>query len=234
MALSESSNKSPKSKKERELFSDKAYNEIKRRILNNELPPGYQVMEDELAELLQMSRTPTHEALLRLANEGLVEIKPRRGIRVKPISLDDMREIYQILTSLESSAAELCATQNLSITKISDFKQAVSDMDIALENNDLTGWATADANFHSLLVQYCGNERLNKLVGIYVNQVHRIRILTLKLRPKPTDSNEDHRAVVDAIERGDGEAARDIHREHRQKNGKKLLKLLEEFGLAFM
>lgn len=223
-----------KAKKDRELFSDKAYHEIKRRILNNELAPGYQVMEDELAEILKMSRTPTHEALLRLANEGLVEIQPRRGIRVKPISLEDMREIYQILASLEASAAELCASQNLNANELSKLKDAVMIMDAALAKDDLVLWANADSDFHSLIVQYCGNERLNKLVGIYVNQVHRIRILTLKLRPRPTASNEDHRAVLDAIERGDAVTARETHRAHRERNGKKLLEILNEYGLAFL
>lgn len=234
MVLDKSVKKKSSTKKERELYSEKAYNEIKRRILSNELPPGYQVMEDELAKILKMSRTPTHEALLRLANEGLVEIKPRRGIRVKPISQNDIREIYQIMTSLEAYAAQLCASQNLGTRKINHLKKAIAEMDTALEKDDLMGWADADADFHNLLVQYCGNERLSKLAEIYVNQVHRIRVLTLKLRPKPTDSNKDHRNVLDAIENGDGETAHKIHFAHRERNGIKLLEILSDYGLAFM
>ena len=70
-------------------FSEVAYNELRRRILENEMPAGFQATEQEVAELLNMSRTPTREALVRLSNEGLVQIRPRHGMRVLPVSADD-------------------------------------------------------------------------------------------------------------------------------------------------
>ena len=97
----------------RESFAERAYRELKRRILDNRLTVGTQYMEQEVAELLSMSRTPTREALIRLANEGLVEIRPRHGMRIKPISLRDMREIYEVITALEASAAALAARDGL-------------------------------------------------------------------------------------------------------------------------
>ncbi len=217
--------------KNRESYTDKAYREIKNLILENQMPAGHQVMEQELSELLQMSRTPTREALVRLANEGLIEIRPRHGMRVKPVSPDDMREIYEILTALESTAAALAAQRNLSPAQINEMKQAVSDMDTSLETGRIDLWAEADEKFHKLLVEFSGNERLQKLVGTYIDQVHRIRILTLKMRPKPIDSNKDHRAVLDAIERADAESARHIHRTHRERNGRMLVDILIDHGL---
>ena len=67
-------------------FAEQAYNELKRKILENILPAGSQFLEQEIAEQLSMSRTPTREAMVRLANEGLVEVRPRHGMRVLPIS----------------------------------------------------------------------------------------------------------------------------------------------------
>ena len=75
-------------------LTDKAYIELKRRILENELPPGTQLMEVELAELLKISRTPAREAMTRLEAEGFVEIRARHGMKVKPVSVSDMNEIY--------------------------------------------------------------------------------------------------------------------------------------------
>ena len=75
-------------------LSESAYSVLKHEIMENALSPGYQEMESELALRLGMSRTPVREAAIRLSKEGLVEIIPRKGIRVKPVSVNDMKEIY--------------------------------------------------------------------------------------------------------------------------------------------
>ena len=218
--------------KRRASFSDRAYAELRRRILENTMPVGAQYMEQELAELLDMSRTPIREALIRLANEGLVEVRPRHGMRVKAISLRDMEEIYAVLTGLESTAAGLAAAMALAADEIDRLGRAVADMDAALAGDHLEAWAEADAHFHRLLVDFSGNARLAALVGTFMDQSHRVRMLTLRLRPRPEASNEDHRAVVDAIARGDADTARSIHRRHREKSGTMLVTLLETHGMT--
>ena len=214
------------------LNADRAYAEVKRRILDNEMPAGYQILEQELAEMLDMSRTPVREAMIRLAEEGMVEIRPRHGLRVLPLSASDMQEIYHILIALEATAAQLVAERGLSGDQLGELRAAVTDMDRALASDDLRGWAAADERFHKLLVEYCGNARLRALVGTFWDQSHRARMATLRLRPKPVDSNKDHAAVVDAITRGDAEAAREIHRQHRIRAGQILVSLLKEHGLT--
>ena len=212
--------------------TERAYSEIRRRILENEMSAGTQVLEQELAEMLEMSRTPVREAMIRLAEEGMVEVRPRHGMRVLPISADDMREIYDVLTALESMAAELVAARGVSPEELRALQRAVADMDAALAADDLRTWAAADERFHLLLVEYCGNERLRALVSGYWDQSHRVRLVTLRLRPKPVDSNKDHAAVVDAIARGDRVAARRLHRQHRARSGEMLVKLLKSHGLT--
>ena len=214
------------------LNADRAYAEVKRRILDNEMPAGYQILEQELAELLEMSRTPVREAMIRLAEEGMVEIRPRHGLRVLPLSATDMEEIYQVLIALESTAAQLVAERGLSEEQLSELRAAVEDMDRTLATDDLRAWAAADERFHMLLVEFCGNARLRTLVGTFWDQAHRVRMATLRLRPKPVDSNKDHAAVVDAITRGDAEAAREIHRQHRIRAGRMLVSILKEHGLT--
>ena len=85
--------------------TQRAYREIRRRILDNDMPPNAQYLEQELADALGMSRTPVREALIRLSDERLVEVRPRHGARVLPVSVDDMREIYELMTELEALAA---------------------------------------------------------------------------------------------------------------------------------
>ncbi|WP_052741966.1 GntR family transcriptional regulator [Kiloniella litopenaei] len=224
--------KKKKSKSPKISLTEKAYRELKRRILENELPPGTQLMEGELAELLAISRTPAREAMTRLEVEGLVEVRARHGMKVKPISVSDMKEIYALLTGLESTAAWQAAKRDHSKKEIESLRDTVKDMERALQTQDLKLWASSDEKFHKVLVSMSGNNRLIELVDRFIDQSHRVRMLTLTLRPLPAQSNEDHAKVVDAIEAKDADTARRIHRIHRENAGKLLVELLEKHHLT--
>lgn len=207
------------------------YERLKQMILDNELTAGGFVLQEELGERLGVSRTPIREALIRLEQEGLVEIRPRHGMRVLPISVEAMREIYEVLTALEALAARLDAERGLSKRELADLDRAVSDMEKALARDDLNLWAEADARFHRLLVEYSANGRLIGMVATVLDQAYRARRITLRLRAKPTRSNEDHRAVVKAIRDRDPETAYRIHERHRRESGKMLVALLERLDI---
>ena len=192
-----------------------AYTELRRRIFDNELSPGTQLLEQELAIMLGMSRTPVREAMLRLSHEGLVEVRPRHGMRVLPVSVEDMREIYEILASLEATAVELAVRRGPTTSDLTALDGAVAAMQVALAADDLDGWAAADAQFHRLLADLSGNQRLRGLVAMFHEQTHRVRLATLRLRPRPLRSTRDHAALVAAIRNGDAAEASDLHRRHR-------------------
>lgn len=213
-------------------MAERAYRAIKHRILENQFPAGTIMLEQELAALLGMSRTPVREAMVRLAREGMIDIRPRHGMRVLPVSTDDMREIYEILTALESEAAGQIARDGTTPSRLKALREAVTRMDAALEADDLDAWARADDRFHRLILESCQNNRLKAIIEQFWDQSHRVRMLTLRLRPKPSGSNSDHRILVDAIERRDPETARRIHHEHRAKNGRMLVEILERHGLS--
>lgn len=213
-------------------FTEAAYQRIRAMILDNELPAGFQVTEQEMAERLEISRTPTREALLRLEAEGLIEIRPRHGMQVKYISITDLREIYQMVTVLEAAAARFAAENGVSEAMLRDMRGAIAAMDEALARDDLRQWAEADRGFHRLLIAAGGNHRLAEVVETLNGQAHRLRMITLSIRPKPSNSNRDHEAVVEAIAKGDGDAAELIHRQHREKSGAMLIDLLKKHGLT--
>ena len=184
-------------------FVDDAYARIKARILDNEMPPGHRALEAELALQLGMSRTPVREALLRLQSEGFVRVAPRRGMQVLPIAPDDMSEIYDVITSLETTAAELMAARGPSSAELAPLDGAVAEMEAALAAEDLDRWAEADERFHRSLLAACGNRRLAATALTFRDQVRRTRMLTLRLRPKPARSTEAHRALVAALRAAD-------------------------------
>ncbi|RAH97449.1 GntR family transcriptional regulator [Acuticoccus sediminis] len=212
--------------------SELAYVELKRRVLDNAFPVGSFFLEQELADLLNMSRTPIREALVRLANEGLVEIRPRHGMRVLPISPEDMREIYTILTALEAEVAAEVAARGLSDEELATLRKAVADMDAALAADDLDAWAVADAWFHRSLVGASANQRLRSVISQYWEQAHRVRMLTLRLRPKPVRSTQEHLALVNAIEARDPKLAWQIHRTHREQAADMLAEILSSHRLT--
>ena len=208
-----------------------AYEKIKVRILDNKYHPGYQALENEVAEDLGMSRTPVREALIRLKHEGLVELIPRRGMRVVPVVAEDMQEIYDVLTSLESMAAELLARQKPDAKTLEPMISATKDMEIALKNDDLDAWAAADERFHRALIDLCGNRRLANMANTVRDQGHRARMVTLRLREKPLASADEHDRVLKAIGEGDWKTARDVHYEHRKRASVELTDILEKYRL---
>lgn len=203
---------------------------IKRLILENELPAGSNHLESELAAKLGMSRTPIREATLILEAQGLLQVKPRHGVKILALSSDDMAEIYQILTALESLSAQLAAEQELAADDFAIAEQAIEQMDQALAVEDRESWALADETFHNELVRLGGNKRLAAMVDVYNDQVRRVRALTLYLRPKPLQSNDDHRCVLEAIQNRDPERARSLHEQHRVQSGVMLVELLKKYG----
>ena len=211
---------------------DQAYEEIRRRIINNEYPPSHQVLEHELATELSMSRTPVREALLRLENEKFVQIIPRHGMRVVPLSLNDLRDVYEVLTALELTAIERLARSGTDQASIAALDQALDDMDTALKRRDIDGWVKADERFHRMVIDLCGNARLASMAFLLWDQGHRARLTTVRLRPSLETSNREHRAVVDAIRRGDGREAVAKHAQHRARTSRQIISLLEQCRLG--
>jgi DNA-binding GntR family transcriptional regulator len=210
---------------------ESAYQTMRRKILDNVWPPGHRALEQELAHELGMSRTPVREALIRLQKEGLVEVIPRHGMSVLPVSADDMRDIYEMLTALESTAAELAVRRTPSEAQLKPLLDASSDMRAALKADDLDAWAAADERFHQHLVALSGNRLLIDAVQNCWDRAHRARMVTLRMRPMPTHSTREHMEVVENIRAGNAHAAFEAHRAHRERGSRELLAILEQYRL---
>jgi DNA-binding GntR family transcriptional regulator len=214
---------------------ENAYAALKSAIRENIFPPGYHAAENDVAAQLGMSRTPVHEAVIRLQEEGLVQVLPRRGVLVRAISPHDLREIYQLTIALESMAAEALATRAATseVKKIvADLETETKAMETALRKSNLDRWAAADDHFHEILTGKCGNQRLSRVAATVRDQTHRVRLLTLRLRPLPRESALEHRAIVKAIRRGDAAAASKNASAHRRRASEIMIPLLEKFGTS--
>jgi len=213
--------------------SEAIYLKLKQAILDNRYPPGAQILESQIAAEFEASRTPVRESFVRLQQEGLLEIVPRHGVRISALSPGDMREIYEILMSLEPTAVELLVARGPGRAELSGLVRACDDMEKALAGPkpDLVAWAMADERFHMSLARLCGNKRLAAMILTVWDQAHRARMFTLSLRPLPLQSTAEHRAVVDAILAGDGARARDLYFAHRKRGGNELTTIIERHGI---
>ncbi|WP_353309332.1 GntR family transcriptional regulator [Shimia sp. NS0008-38b] len=211
--------------------TQRAFHSLRDMIFAGELAPGSDHLESELAVRLGVSRTPVREAALMLESQGLLELRPRKGVRILPISPEDMAEIYDVLTELESLAARCAAELSLDDSQLAPLATAIDDMDRALDASDLESWAKADDRFHGELVHLSSNSRVISIFEMMSDQVRRARKVTLFMRPMPVKSNEDHREVFEAIRSGDANLAVSLHRAHRQNAKKMIVDLLKKHRL---
>jgi len=212
-------------------MSERAYEQLKERILANQFQSGEYVLEDEFAKLLGMSRTPIREALVQLQNEGHIQIVPRRGARIVPLTIDDLREIYDLLQTLEAHAAELISKRPDRDVIVEQLGRRVEEMRAALSEDDLETWAAANERFHRELVAASGNERLIRFSSTLLDQSHRVRVFTLRLRKPPVRSTQNHAELLRAIGRGDADEARVIHVRHKDEWISELTAIVERVGL---
>ncbi|GJE18655.1 GntR family transcriptional regulator [Methylobacterium marchantiae] len=215
---------------------DDAYAAMKEEIRESRFPPGYQASEQEIALRLGMSRTPVHEAAIRLQEDGLVRILPRKGIVICALAPADMREIYDVVIAIEGRAAALLAetakTEREAV--VSELAALTAAMAKARDAEDLAAWGHADECFHRTLVERAGNGRMIRINQTITDQAHRARMLTLKLRRELGASVAEHQQIIEAIRIGNAAAAQEQAYRHRSRARDELLPLLESFGLRHL
>ncbi len=212
--------------------TQRATHEIRRLIVTGELSADSNHLESELAERLGISRTPVREATLLLQASGLLEVQPRKGVRILAISIEDMKEIDQVLTELECLSARLAANLGYSPEQLTELTRCIDSMDSTLEQNDLSAWARADEAFYMEIARLSQNRRVQSAVATYYDQVRRARSIALNMQPMQTRPNTDHhRSLYRTIVIGDAMKADQTHREHRAQTTATQIDILQSSGL---
>jgi len=195
--------------------SDRVYEELAAAIRDLRLPPGASLSETELAVRLQVSRTPLREALARLVDAGLVVVVPQVGTTVALISLEDVDEARFIRESLELSAfAQVCTKPDLDLSGM----HALLDVQERCHaEDDLDGFFKADEALHASIFALSGYPGAWQAVQRMKVQLDRLRRLSL---PEPSTIRtliDEHRLIVDAIERRDSRGGRVVISQHARR-----------------
>jgi DNA-binding GntR family transcriptional regulator len=184
----------------------RAYDEIRRRILASELPPGSALSEYQLSAALSISRTPIREALRRLEREGLVVAIGQRGTVVAQLSARDIMEIYQVREQLEAFAVRVAAERIAPEAELTQAMASLADTpELALK---------ADFHLHKQLVAVTQNQRMQQILGTLDDQVHIIRNMAASSVGRLQQMTREHLEIIGAIRAGDAEGADDAMRRH--------------------
>ncbi len=213
--------------------SDAAYGELKRRIQSGNIPPNAAVDEGEAAQELGISRTPVREALLRLQSEGFVAISRGKGIRVLSLSVDDMREIYQVVTGLEVVAVSLIAAAQPTRVALEPLVDATQEMAEALGRGNLDAWGEGDERFHRELVRLSGNRKLYAVCCQMRDVAKRGHVIAVRMQSVEykKNSTKSHRRLIEILLRHRPDEAVREHAAQRQRGENALIGIIEQYNL---
>jgi DNA-binding GntR family transcriptional regulator len=191
-------------------LADKAYHEIRGLIVSLELAPGAVIDERELIERLEIGRTPVREALRRLSHEGLVEVYPRRGMFVTGVDVRELARLSEVREVLEPEAARL-ASERATDGDRADLAALQGELDSGgSELMDL------DERIHRAVYRAAHNDLLEATLEQYYVLALRIWSIALDRAHELEEAVEAHRALLEAIQVGDGDRAADTMRAHVQ------------------
>jgi DNA-binding GntR family transcriptional regulator len=203
--------------------SELVYQKLRQAMESGELRPGQRVMEVEIAEWLEVSRTPVREALRRLESEGMLEMEPRNGLVVASISRQAMLELYVMREVLEGTAARLCA-RNASDIELMELQELVKRE--ARLQDDLEALARHNRQFHEAVHRGAHNRYLEKSLYAVTDSMGLLGRSQMLLPHRAKTAQAEHAEIARAIEKRDPDAAEAVARRHVRAAQRERVKLL--------
>ena len=190
-------------------LADKAYNLIKKDIISCELSPGQHIRQSELAKRSAIGMTPIREALQRLSLEGLVHAIPNSGYMISPITLRDVREIYELRLTLEPLAARLASERGSDeqfeeLCVIADFSYVHHDQ------QSYTNYLTLNRDFHCRIADISQNRRLARQIARLLDESTRLFHFTIHLKDRASAMREEHIQLASVISSREADRAEQL------------------------
>ncbi len=195
------------------LLADRAYIELRDRIVTLRISPGSPIDEDLIGEELAIGRTPVREAIKRLALENLVTVFPRRGTFASEINITDLAHISDVRGVLEGHAAYRAA-ERITEAQREELAELLVELDHSEGSEDGEGLMALDARVHRFIYRCAANPYLEATLARYLNLSLRIWHLVLDRLPHLFAHVHEHDDVLHAIAAGRADGARDLLVEH--------------------
>ena len=188
-----------------------AYENLRYRIITQQLAPGEQLKDKEIMEHYGIGRTPLREVFLELQNEGLIKRVPRSGTWVAPMDLHFLKQVTEIRVGLESIAGEYAAERitNEQLGELELILDKVSAIEID-DNSNHEELLTYESAFHDVIYASTGNPHLEKLLHNYQSVGARFWHYLVFSREQMAEQFESHRQMFAALKKGDKNLCRSI------------------------
>lgn len=197
-------------------LQERTYRALRAAILSGQLQVGERIYEAELAKQLAVSRNPVRDSIRRLQQDGLVDVRPRSGIYVSSISMEEADDIYRIRGALEGLAARLAA-ERISTTELESLEQLLHAGSDVVRNSktveDVAIVSGAD-RFHRAVHEYAHSPQLIEPLALIYARVLHYRNVTLALPGRADVASLGHEDIFRAIARHDGARAEAVMRDH--------------------
>lgn len=187
-------------------MADRAYDQIKRAILRCDLEPGSQVTEEQLAERFGLSRSVVRPALKRLYQQQLIRTDTRNRYVVRPITLKDAHELFELRLMIEPVAARQAAGR-IDPEQLERLNQLCSAQYVPGDRDSAERFLQANAEFHITVARASGNDLIAEIVSSLLEREQRLNHLAHVLGDRNQDAFHEHSELVEALITGDGDQA---------------------------
>ena len=202
-------------------LSDDAYNILAKKIISGKLKAGVKLIESKLANNFGISRTPIREALNRLAQDGLIELIPKKGAQVSLLKAKDVEEIYDVRKALEGMATKE-ATPLIKEKDLKQIAKLIEKCDSSPERR-LKYFLESDLKLHRLIIERSGNGRLTKILQKLNNFINSFRVFDAQYDQRVKDAREEHKNILRALIKKDAKKARALVEQHIENAKKNIL-----------
>ncbi len=183
------------------LLKDQVYQYLRDEIRKKNFLPGSVINMDATSKKLGISKTPLRDALIQLEMEGFVTIAPRKGIYVNELTVEDIKEYYEVIGALESSALRI-SFPRMNPTHIERLKKLDLAMEKALEKDYFNRFHEKNLEFHNLYIELCENRTLTKTVNNLKKRLYDFVPQDRWIKEWEMSSIKEHQGLVAAIEKG--------------------------------
>jgi DNA-binding GntR family transcriptional regulator len=215
-----------------ESLRQKIYKSIRDDITYGKLFPGERLVESQLAEKFNASRSPIREAIRQLEGDGLIRVNQKKGITVSRLSIKEIVEIYKLRWLLEGYAARLSAEQ-VTKAQILYLRNLHEKLKVAGETSDVPTWIHNNILFHDFFSENCGNGNLHQIL---VNLKRRVYLYHYMIVSTPGNFKfyiDHHEEILKACKKNDGEMAEKYMKLHVESIKQVLLDQLDKFRVFY-
>jgi DNA-binding GntR family transcriptional regulator len=195
-------------------LKEQVYEYLRQEIRKRNLAPGSAINMDATSRKLGISKTPLRDALIQLEMEGFVTILPRKGIYVNGLTLQEIKEYYQVIGALESSALSISFSR-FNPSNVDRMKKLNEEMKNAIEKNNFNLFYKKNLTFHNVYIDLCGNQWLIQIINTLKKRLYDFVPQEKWIKEWEQSSVKEHDLLVEAIEKDDLQAAtsaiHDVH-----------------------